>query len=189
MLDKRRSLSPETRLAKSLSLSKTVKHSRQFQAAHYIHLYLANKTEVETKYLIREAFLLKKKVAVPIINTQRRLSFSELSSLDEDNLESGSYGIRQPLPAIQKQINAEQIDLWIIPGVAFDIMGGRLGYGGGYYDRALAQTHSCIMGLAFDLQVLTNRLPLVENDVPVDEIFTETRRIHCKENRRVSEYH
>lgn len=188
LLRKRRGLSLESRLKKSASISKRLQISRCFQTAEYIHLYLANKTEVSTNILIREAFLLNKKVAVPIIDTQKRMFFSELQRLDVSDLECGAFDIPQPKLAFQNRVESDQIDLWVIPGVAFDVGGGRLGYGGGYYDRALAQTHVPIIGLAFDCQ-LVDRLPIKQHDVLVDQIYTETSTIYCEEKRRGSEYH
>jgi len=189
LLIKRRGLSVKTHLAKSAAISKRLQESRLFQAAQCIHLYLSNKDEVATTFLIQEAFLQKKKVVVPVVDTHKKMFFSALHSLDTSVLECGPFGIRQPKSALQKHIATDEIDLWIVPGVAFDIMGGRLGYGGGYYDRALAQSHTSIIAIAFDLQLVADPLPLAQRDVAVDLIFTETRTINCEENRRVSKYH
>ncbi len=185
---KRRRLSFKSRLAKSASISKRLQESKLFQAAQHIHLYLENQEEVSTQSLFQEAFLLNKKVAVPVIDAHNKMFFSALNHLDASELEKTSFGIRQPKSALQKRVEADEIDLWIIPGIAFDLRGGRLGYGGGYYDRALALTSSPIIGLAFDCQVV-DQLPINKHDVSVDQIFTETNTIYCEENRRGSQYH
>jgi len=189
VLLKRSGLPLPSRIEKSAEISKRLQSSDLFQTAQCIHLYLSNQDEVETTLLIQKAFFSKKKVAVPVIDAQKKMFFSELSTLDVQTLESGPFGIRQPKLILQKYISPEKIDLWIIPGVSFDIMGGRLGYGGGYYDRALAQTHTSIIALAFEVQVIPDPLPLDKRDVPVDWIFTEKRSIHCEENRSGREYY
>ncbi len=189
ILLKRRGLSAQARLEKSASISKRLQGSDLFQTAQHIHLYLSNPNEVETEFLIQEAFRSKKQVVVPVIDTKKRMFFSALYARDVQGLENGPFGIRQPKTALQRRVATNKIDLWIIPGVCFDIMGGRLGYGGGYYDRSLAQTPASIIALAFDLQLVADPLPLNQKDIPVDRIFTETRIIHCEENRRGSEHH
>lgn len=188
VLLKRRELSAKARLEKSVSISKRLQSSKLFQNAQYIHLYLSNPDEVKTGLLIQEAFRLKKQVAVPVVNKKKELFFSALDSHDLQALESGPFGIPQPKAERRKRILPDKIDLWIIPGVSFDIMGGRLGYGSGYYDRALVQTRASIIALAFEIQ-LVEALPLDQNDIPVDYIFTETNTIHCEESRRGSEHH
>jgi len=185
---KRRGLSLESRLAKSDSISKRLQESTLFQKSQHIHLYLANQDEVSTESLFKEAFLLNKKVAVPVIDAHKKMFFSALNQLNVSLLERSPFGIRQPKLALQNRVESDEIDLWIVPGLAFDLMGGRLGYGGGYYDRALAQTASPIIGLAFNCQVI-DRLPINKYDISVDQIFTETNTIYCEENRRASQYH
>jgi len=86
-------------------------------------------------------------------------------------------------------VDQKEIDLVVVPGVVFDKRGGRLGYGRGYYDRFLrsksirsrmGRSHQCVViGLAFDLQI-AGKIPLVEKDVRVDKIVTESGIIDCK---------
>jgi 5-formyltetrahydrofolate cyclo-ligase len=69
------------------------------------------------------------------------------------------------------------MDLLIIPGIAFDLQGNRIGYGKGYYDRFLSTRKvSYIMGLAFENQII-KKIPTTENDIPVDVLVTENRII------------
>ena len=154
--------------------------SDRFQSAQTIHFYLANTAEVETDALIREALRLKKRVAVPVIDASRQsLFFSELFHLEPGALEIGPYDIPQPPSSFQKKMTTNEIDLWVIPGLGFDLRGNRLGYGKGYYDRALEHTLKPIIGLAFDCQIV-DRLPVEPTDQAVDQIITETRTIFCK---------
>ena len=86
-------------------------------------------------------------------------------------------------------MNQKEIDLVVVPGVVFDKRGGRLGYGRGYYDRFLrsksirsrmSRSRQCaLIGLAFDLQI-ARKIPLVEEDMKVDKIVTESGIVDCK---------
>lgn len=148
-----------------------------FQSAQSIHIYLSHATEVETDLLIQETLRLKKRVLVPVLSsTSDTLHFSELPNFDPAGLEVGPFGIRQPRLRYQKIRPASSIDLWILPGVGFDLQGNRLGYGLGYFDRALQEIELPAIGLAFDLQVV-DYLPLETTDRPVSQIVTETRTL------------
>ena len=117
---------------------------------------------------------------MPIIDVKhQRLFFSELTSLHPDSLEIGPLGIQQPKSTFQKKVTKNDIDLWVIPGIGFDLFGNRLGYGGGYYDKVLKGVRATVIGLAFDVQVV-DKLPVESTDCPVDQIMTETRTILCR---------
>ena len=96
-------------------------------------------------------------------------------SLDAE-LESGPFGLRQPM-AMTPQVASAGIDLVIVPGVAFDATGARLGFGGGYYDRLLAtMPHAFRIALAFDEQLI-DVVPTQAHDERVDAIVTPTRTL------------
>ncbi|MBU4556898.1 MAG: 5-formyltetrahydrofolate cyclo-ligase [Actinobacteria bacterium] len=96
-------------------------------------------------------------------------------SLDAE-LEGGPFGLRQPT-ATTPQVASDGIDLVIVPGVAFDATGARLGFGGGYYDRLLAtMPHAFRIALAFDEQ-LVDVVPTQAHDQRVDAIVTPTRTL------------
>lgn len=93
----------------------------------------------------------------------------EISSLK--NLKKDKYGILEPdelIPAVKK----EDIDLIILPGVAFDKSGGRLGYGGGYYDKYLNSCPQdiCKVALCYDFQIVEN-VPVEEHDVKANDVI------------------
>lgn len=91
-----------------------------------------------------------------------------------------SFGIIEP-PADAPQISPTEIDVAIVPGVAFDVSCRRIGHGAGYYDRLLAEmSHAVTVGLAFDAQVLAE-VPSEEHDVSLDVLVTPTRSIRCKD--------
>ena len=121
--------------------------------------------------------LVDKKVVVPISNKEdNTLSLSILESWDD--LVEGSYGILEPKEDCFKEISIDEIDLIIVPGVAFDEDENRLGHGNGYHDRLLEKTKAISIGLAFEFQIVNN-IPIGRNDVPVDMIITEDRIIKC----------
>jgi 5-formyltetrahydrofolate cyclo-ligase len=93
-------------------------------------------------------------------------------------MERGPFGIRQPLPALTNKITPREIDLWVVPGLGFDIQGNRIGYGGGYYDRVLGEVKVKIIGFAFECQVVAS-IPVREHDCPVHKVITERRTIDC----------
>ena len=83
-----------------------------------------------------------------------------------------SLGVLEPSPEVRIAMTPESFDLVIIPGVAFDRHGGRLGYGKGYYDRFLEQTCAFRLAIAFDFQVI-EKVPTEKHDVPMNGILTE----------------
>jgi len=181
LLFRKRTMSASGRRQKSQAVLQSLLHLHQFQEARVIHLYLSNATEVETDMLFHLARRMKKQVAVPVIDLQSAsLLFSELNTLSPLVLEQGPFKVRQPRPAFQKKIDPEKIDFWIVPGVGFDPQGRRLGHGGGYYDRVLQGISKPVLGLAFEIQMMSH-LPAETTDVPVDYIITEERTIVCRE--------
>jgi 5-formyltetrahydrofolate cyclo-ligase len=107
---------------------------------------------------------------VPKIKKGYGLLAIEIKSLDE--LSPGTFGILEP--AGEKGISPEEIDLVVVPGVAFDKRGNRMGYGAGYYDSFLPKLRPEVkkVAVAFEIQV-TDSLPAEEHDVKMDLIITE----------------
>jgi len=100
-----------------------------------------------------------------------------------DPLEEGPFGLRQP-SADMREVFADSVDLVIVPGVAFDAHGARLGFGGGYYDRLLASIpHAYRLALAYDGQLFTE-IPAEEHDEHVDAIVTPSRALVVRRQRR-----
>lgn len=175
----RKGIGTAERHKKSQAVTELLLQLQHFQKAQVIHLYLSYATEVETGSLFSLARRGKKRIIVPVMDVNSKsLRFSELNMLSSDILEKGPFGIRQPYPEFQKEVDPAIIDLWIVPGLGFDPQGNRMGYGGGYYDRALQGRKTTVVGLAFERQILPH-LPLEATDVPVDYIITEKRTIVC----------
>jgi len=153
---------------KSRSAAKIVISSDEFHQADIIGLYRACFGEVETDEIFEKARSLGKTTIYPCADRENGLlNFKVVNNLDE--MAPGEWRIPEP-PANAALVPLNLADLLIIPGVAFDRRGGRLGMGGGFYDRMLASLPEKVvrMGLAYDFQVF-DRIPLEEKD----------QRLHC----------
>ncbi|WP_459479952.1 5-formyltetrahydrofolate cyclo-ligase [Clostridium saccharoperbutylacetonicum] len=150
-----------------------------YKKAEKIFIYVSYDSEINTKGIINRALSDNKKIYVPRTDFKtKNMDAVEIISLDE--LMENSYGILEP--SIEKtSINPNNIDLIVVPGVAFDRNGGRMGYGAGFYDRyfkKLSNDKIKKLVLAYDLQVVAE-VPMEECDVPVDYIITEKEFIGC----------
>ena len=148
-------------------------NEEEFKKARVVMFYVSLKDEVETLAMIDEAVKTGKRVCVPVIlKEEKRLIAGEIKNRSED-LESQHFGIYQPKSGHVNEVPLENIDLIIVPGVAFDKNNVRLGRGHGYYDKFLCGIPSSTktIGLAFDFQVVEN-LPKDSHDVPVWKIIS-----------------
>ncbi len=150
-----------------------------------IMFYIAFGSEVRTQNCIIRAIDSGKTVIAPVCSTngKRQLLPSRLLDLQSEVAE-GAYGIFEPKPEFRRPFPLEKIDLVIVPGLAFDENGYRIGGGGGYYDRFLARCSQALhVGLAYEMQIVECAVPATW-DVPVHKIITEDRVISCsdKEN-------
>ena len=158
----------------SMEIAERMIFSPEFKDAGTIMVFLSIAGEVNTSYIIKNAFEAGKKVTVPKINWKKKtMKAVELKSLDHP-LETVRMGLREPVDA--EPVKIGEIDLIIVPGLAFDEKLNRLGRGGGYYDQYLAKENCKAVkcGIAFDLQVL-EEIPADENDIKMDMIITENR--------------
>ena len=144
-----------------------------FKKAKVVMFYVSLKDEVSTMSMIDEAVKCGKRVCVPvIIKEEKRLIAGEIKDRTAD-LERQHFGIYQPKKGHVKEVPLENIDLIIVPGIAFDKKNVRLGRGHGYYDRFLCAlpNKTRTVGLAFDFQVVED-LPQDSHDVPVWKTIT-----------------
>ena len=143
-------------------------NEEEFKKAKVVMFYVSLKDEVNTLSMIDEAIKAGKKVCVPvIIKEDKRLIAGEIEDRNKD-LEKQHFGIYQPKSGKVKEVPLENIDLVVVPGIAFDRSNVRLGRGHGYYDRFLCalSNKTKTIGLAFDSQVVEN-LPKDSHDIPV----------------------
>lgn len=153
--------------------------SSHYRDANTIMVFVSFSDEVDTHEFIKKAISDGKKVTVPITFPKtKEIKPSHIESFHD--LEPGYYGILTPKADCINLVSPEEIDLIIVPGVAFDKNGYRVGYGGGYYDRFLSRLPQVTtIGIAFELQII-DKVPRDEYDIAVDFIFTEKKVINCK---------
>ncbi len=167
-------LKPEELKAKSEALEKKFAESPEFEAADSILIYVATSSEPETRKIISEALKRTKAVFVPKVEGDF-ICVCRLHALEQ--LLPGKFGIHEP-PG-EAKCELKQFDVVVIPGLAFDLHGGRLGRGGGFYDRLLSSLSGNFIGFCFDEQVV-GEVPKMEHDMHVHKIFTDERVIECR---------
>lgn len=166
---------------KSSAIAKKLMATAEYQKATAVLFYAAKGNEASTEMLIRKALGEGKLVLLPITNTAaKELEVSEIKDYDLD-LKSGAFGIMEPKRKVA--VDEKVIDAVIVPGVAFDREGHRLGYGHGYYDKLLHKlgrknTDIRKIGLAYDFQII-EKLPKEEHDQKMNMIVTESGVIKC----------
>jgi 5-formyltetrahydrofolate cyclo-ligase len=176
LLDMRRSLAFEEVYAASAKAQQRLLSSGPFRSASRLSLYASSRNEVLTDDVFRKAAEDGKEVYYPRVvrGSSAHIEFFKVGRLDD--LSPGSYDIKEPVTA-PGGVSAASFDLVVVPGVAFDLAGARLGYGKGYFDRALKGVGCQIVALAYDFQVLEGPIPVEPHDVRVSAIVTETRFI------------
>ncbi len=143
-----------------------------------ISTYLHTGSEVRTKEIVEWAISNGKRLVVPISDRANKiLIFSQIKS-PERELERSSYGIPEPKREFRRPVPLEEADVVLIPGVAWDKSGYRIGYGAGYYDRSINAVRRRVMkiGLAYEFQFVP-KVPRSRYDRRVDKIATERRII------------
>ncbi|QDU98331.1 5-formyltetrahydrofolate cyclo-ligase [Lignipirellula cremea] len=177
---KRRRLAESTPAASSARIVAQLLACPEYAAAKTVLWYVDVRDEVRTNAALPQA-IADKRVAVPYCEAGLLRLFL-LQGVDE--LERGAYGIREPAVALRKlpgrRIGIEEIDLAVLPGLAFDRRGGRLGYGKGYYDKLLATALPCpfLVGLAYDSQLFPE-VPMSEHDIRLHAVATESELYRC----------
>ncbi|NLY48109.1 MAG: 5-formyltetrahydrofolate cyclo-ligase [Clostridiales bacterium] len=161
---------------------KTFFSTKEYAACNMLFAYVSFGKEVDTHEIINKAIADGKKVYIPRVE-ERGLGFYEINGME--GLIRSRYGILEPNPGIHKKYvgdNAETGKVMLVPGLAFDRTGNRIGYGAGYYDRFLGgypKNEWVKIGLAYSFQV-TDRIDADMDDVPVDFIITENELIDCR---------
>ena len=156
--------------------------SSLYKQARCVYTYVSVKDEADTLSVIKESFLQGKRVAVPRVRGKRIMEFYFIRSLAD--LQPGFRGIPEPGPWCPKAPYPGEDTLMVMPGLAFDRSGARIGYGGGYYDVYLEKHRQCRrVAPAFSCQIV-EEIPAGEQDVPVEFIFTEKELIVCGQDFR-----
>jgi len=130
------------------------------------------RTEVDTLPMIRHSLALGKRTILPKVK-DKELRLFEIRDVDKD-IAPGVWGIPEPREVLP--VTIDDVDFMIVPGLAFDLNGNRLGYGAGFYDRILPLFKKETAALAFEIQIVSE-VPISALDIPVKKIVTEKRII------------
>ena len=149
-----------------------------YQQCQSVMFYVAMPDETATAGLIEDALHRGKQVYAPLLgNKYGEMSAAAIKS--PQDLVSGKYGLMMPKPDSQVLVDGDSIDLVVVPGVAFDRAGNRLGMGAGFYDRFFSRTrHSVRLGLAWECQVVAEA-PCEPHDIRMQYLLTEAGLIIC----------
>jgi len=179
MRQRRRHLAREQQHHAATALARLLGHDPLFRRSRHIVFYLASDGELSLNPLLERAWTMRKQCYLPVIMPDERLRFAPYHP--GDPLAPNVFGIPEPVRAGLPIVDARILDLVLMPLVAFDVAGNRLGMGGGFYDRTLAYLRHRrhwrkprLLGIAHHFQCI----PALERqwwDVPLDGIATELR--------------
>lgn len=174
---RRKRLGEERQSAAARALCHHVEMLPAWPGALAIALYLAADGEIATDFINSRARALGKKVFLPVIGSDNTMEFAEWSG--SCALETNRYGIPEPPPDAMR-CPAAELDIIFVPLVGWDRSGGRLGMGGGFYDRTLAGLHGPVLaGLGHAGQEVPE-VPCEEWDVPLHFVVTDTGLVRCQ---------
>ena len=172
ILEKLHNINKEQKKKRVKALKEKLFSLNEFKKAKCVMFYVSKHYEVDTHGMIDESIVMGKKVVVPItLKEEKTLKLSELRNREKELIE-GHYGIHQPGEEHIKVVSLKDVDLMVVPGIAFDKHGHRLGHGGGYFDRFLHKAPPALftVGLAFDFQMV-DELPRYDTDIPLHRII------------------
>jgi len=161
------------RITRSKDIKRRLFQESSFKSANSIMFYMAKSYEVDTKAMIDEALTIGKKVIIPVTDTQeKRLIPSEIKD-PQTELIKGPFGIYEPKKETMNAVKTDDIEVVIVPGIAFDAKGNRIGHGEGYFDRFLKYLPKSTptIGLGFIFQ-LVDKIDTLSWDIPVAKVIT-----------------
>lgn len=179
MLEKRKQLSAEDCRNAGLHIQQTLLESEEYVRAKNLVLYASIHNEVDLHLVMNDALASGRKVLLPAVY-DKGLIFREVT--EASALRKGTFGILEP-SASNRIFPPEQADLIVVPGVAFDLQRHRIGYGKGYYDKALhsQEGQGKLVAVCYDFQ-LVEEIAGEPHDVKVDVIITEKRVVRPLSN-------
>ena len=167
-----RELTPQAYHDLNHSLNANLLKLKLLDEANYIMIYYSVRNEVNTAPIINYLLEAGKTVALPVCTPERDLNAAVINDLSQ--LQPAPFGLMEPGPG-SPLIADEELQLIVIPGVAFDEKGYRLGHGAGYYDRFLSKTPNAFkLGLAYDFQIVPD-LPTENHDQRMNGLLTPSR--------------
>ena len=184
MRERRRKVkdSERRKVAKKIAYNFDLPELDLFARCYRLMTYLSGPHEVPTRYIIRRAWYREKQVCVPAY-VEWRDTYEPVEFLPGMPLVRRRYGIREPVDLLPVAI--WDVGAHILPGLAFDRTGARLGYGGGYFDKILSDRiapGSIIAAICYDWQIVDEPLPQEPTDQKVNWIVTDKRIIDCRKS-------
>ena len=178
---RRDGLKPELRAAATAAIVARVRSLPAWQRARGVLSYMAFGSELDLDALHRELLQQGRLLVAPRVPAQgRALELRQVVDLTQD-LAPSRWGIPEPLPERCPLVDPTQIDLVLVPGVAFDRTGNRLGYGAGFYDRLFQRLLPSALRVACVQEaLLVDRVPAEPHDAPVDLLVTESMALVCQ---------
>jgi 5,10-methenyltetrahydrofolate synthetase len=177
VLKRRDAMDAGTRAILSRAIVDSIVGLDGYHQSGVVLAYSSFGSELQTAGFLRHVLDDGKTLVLPRVNRERRLlDLHEVRDPARD-LEAGTWGIREPRPDRCPRVEPEAIDFVVVPGVGFDPRGGRLGYGGGYYDRLLAgysNARPLLVAGAFEIQMV-EEVPVEEHDTLMNLIVTERK--------------
>jgi len=177
---KRKALSNLKQNEKSLIVTRRLLDMGEFKTSKSVFCFLSTAHEVKTEEIILKAFRLGKDVLVPLLNPQE--GDMQVVRISRDTrFAIGKYGVREPSLETREVVSSACIDFVIAPGLAFDIFGNRIGYGGGHYDKLFKNISNDVTRVAvgYDFQIIES-VPHSDFDESVHFIVTETKTLRCQ---------
>lgn len=169
----RKRMGPEDRAAASVAIAQAVRGLPEFLGAASVLVSVSMHSEVSTDEILSKVLGRGKTLLIPFVADDGTLRATPVASLDE--LSPGYRGI--PEPRARFPVSLDTASMIVVPGVAFDLHGRRLGYGGGFFDGLLADAPDVpIVGLCFEAQIVPE-VPTEAHDCPVTILVTEERII------------
>jgi len=164
-------ISPAVRAVKSIELCERLKP--QLQGARTILFFASLPAELDVWPLLEESVAAGKTAALPWFDPATQTYRARRVENPTDDIVTGKFGVREPASNCA-EIPPDRFDLVLVPGVAFDMSGNRLGRGNGFYDRLLANISGIKCGVSYDFQLL-EKIPAEPHDAKVNFILTPTR--------------
>lgn len=183
-LARRDSLSPEEIEQRSAAIARRVMGLGAYRRARSRLLFMSVGSEVRTDRLVADSLRSRARVILPrVVGPEEALALHEVCDLERE-VAPGWMGIREPIAGNCPEYSAEEVDFILVPGLAFDRRGGRLGYGGGYFDYILNLRSDLVesgaaVAVAFGLQIV-DEVPRESWDARVPIIVTEDEIIDTR---------
>jgi 5-formyltetrahydrofolate cyclo-ligase len=174
MLDKRDALDQGCRAEFNRIITKKLLASAEYKESKTILAYKNIGSEFDTEEFIRDVLASGKILVLPKVNkANKTLDIFRVENPDTD-LHNGVWGIAEPDAQKCKPISISEVDFVLVPGLAFDVQGKRIGYGGGYYDKLLAtrNENTRLVAAVYSMQIVPT-IPALAHDLKIEKLITE----------------